>query len=168
MPLLRRNYFCSRANSVACGGRCGPPGGNQVTGQRLTGFQRTQMLDSTNAQGATPLHMAATAGHAKCAALLPAFGADPWQPDHKGYTSLHLAAGAGHTQCLLEILHDVQPNERRMSLSQLQVWQQACHSRHNATVVLIASAALRSSSAISVPARSALDLSLLCLACTLQ
>ncbi len=52
---------------------------------------------TAQAQGLTPLHLAAHAGHAPLVELLLAFGADAGIRDSQGHTAAALAADQGHT-----------------------------------------------------------------------
>ena len=52
---------------------------------------------NAQAQGLTPLHLAAHAGHGPLVELLLAFGADTRVRDSQGHTAAALAADQGHT-----------------------------------------------------------------------
>jgi hypothetical protein len=54
---------------------------------------------------ATPLHLAAGAGHCEVIRILDCCGADLDATDSNGYTALHYAAGRGYTKCT-EYLRD--------------------------------------------------------------
>lgn len=65
--------------------------------------KRPGLIQVTEDMGATPLHTAATEGHADIVKLLIENGMHPGLADWFGTTALHLASGRGHTE-VVEIL----------------------------------------------------------------
>lgn len=66
-----------------------------------------QVIDAANGTGRTPLHYAASKGHAEASSLLLRHGADANVQDTLGQTPLHRAASAGHASVVSVLL---QPN----------------------------------------------------------
>ena len=57
-------------------------------------------ITTTRADGKTPLHVAAQAGHSEACLLLTEASADPTVRDKLGLTALHYAAQEGHTEVM--------------------------------------------------------------------
>ncbi|KAI9710146.1 MAG: hypothetical protein M1820_002948 [Bogoriella megaspora] len=66
--------------------------------------QDTTSIDALDAEGRTPLHMAATEGHADGVALLLTHGANPDSDDSRGLKPLHHAATRNHAKVVSVLL----------------------------------------------------------------
>ena len=53
-----------------------------------------------NAEGITPVHLAASCGHVEVLSLLLSAGGSPSLPTHNGATPLHAAVEAGNDKCI--------------------------------------------------------------------
>ena len=74
----------------------------------------TTSIDAVDAEGRTPLHMAATEGHADSIALLLSHGANPNIDDNRGLKPLHNAATRNHAKVVAFLLEaGVDPLSRK-------------------------------------------------------
>ncbi|MEA3404017.1 MAG: ankyrin repeat domain-containing protein [Armatimonadota bacterium] len=68
------------------------------------GRMRCRLVDVLNAEGDTPLHVAAREGQAQMAQLLIDHGADTWQLTQEGQTPLEIAVAMGRPETVRVLL----------------------------------------------------------------